>query len=171
MRGRATALALALGLTLAAPAAAEEGLFVARAGGGVATVHPEMPDTGAVIAVSADLCVSELTGVIGATTVVLHDRYDVLGLSLGVKRLVREREWTRFYLVAAPELTWIWDGEADGERHVDLALRGALGFEYLMLWGFGLVFELAGSLPAGLGEARPYHAASVGLTAGVFMEF
>ncbi len=163
-------LVLAL-LSLAGPARAEEGLFVARVGGGISTAHPDMPDLGGLITLSMDLCVTEKTGVIGGTAITLGDRFDTVGLSLGVKRLFLEREWTRFYLFAAPELLLVWDDQDQPERHLDLAAHGGIGFEYLMLWGFGLVLELHGDLPAGLGDAEPYDAASVGLAGGIFMEF
>jgi hypothetical protein len=171
MSWRDATLAVVVVAALSTPARAEEGLFVARIGGGVSTVDPDMPEVGGMIAMSMDLCLSEKTGIIAGTTIVRDETFDTLGLSLGIKRLFRERQWTRFYLTLAPEILFIGDDDPDTSRRHDIAMHGSLGFEYVWMWGFGLTFELHGTLPAALGKATPYDAASAGFTAGIFMEF
>lgn len=171
MTWRVATLALTLVMATSTMARGEEGLFVARVGGGVSTVDPDMPEVGGMIAMSMDLCLSEKTGIIAGTTIVRDETFDTLGFSLGLKRLFREREWTRFYLTLAPEILFIGDDDPDTDRRHDVAMHGSIGFEYLWMWGFGLAFELHGTLPAALGKARRYDAASAGFTAGIFMEF
>lgn len=65
----------------------------------------------------------------------------------------------------------MWDGPGAGSPTVDGALRGALGIDYLLMWGLGFTLELGGTLPAGLGGVEQWNAASVGAIAGLYMEF
>ena len=165
------AIAALVVAAIAAPrlATAEEGLFITRVSGGVSTVHPEMPDIGQAWNASMDLTISERTGIIGSTHLVLHDVASTLGLGLGIKRLLVERFWKRLYVHLSPELVFVWpDGEA---RRWDIAVRAGIGYEQLFMWGFGFVIEVDGSAPAGRGDAEPLDAASAELTVGLFMEF
>jgi len=171
MKLRIAMFTCACTIWLAAGAHAEEGLFITKLSGGVSSAEPDTSDLGGVISATVDLAVSERTGPVAGTSIVLNDRYDTLGLHLGLKHILRERTWTRLYLFAAPELLFIWDRERGGGATRDLALHAGIGYEYLMMWGLGLVFELDGSLPAGLGENKPYEAASIGTTLGLFTEF
>lgn len=152
-------------------ARAEEGLFIARVSGGVSAFENDTTDPGGVITGTVDLAMSERTGPVAGTTIVLNDRYDSVGLHLGIKHILRERTWTRLYVFAAPELLFVWDRERSGGSKRDLALRTGVGYEYLMMWGLGLVFEVRGSLPAGLGESERLEAATAGATLGLFTEF
>ncbi len=164
-----TALAWTIGQ--ASPSHAEEGLFVAKLGGGVSAAENDSSDPGGMISANVDLAIGERTGPVAGTSIVLNDRYDTIGLHLGIKYVLRERTWTRLYVSAAPELLFVWDREGGGGSRRDLALHAGLGYEYLMMWGLGLDFRLEASLPAGLGNADAGDAASVGTTIGLFTEF
>jgi len=158
-------------LASASTAAAEEGLFIAKVAGGVSSAENDTSNPGGIITGTVDLAISERTGPVAGTTIVLNDRYDTIGLHIGIKHILRERTWTRLYVFAAPELLFVWDREREGGARRDLSLHAGVGFEYLMMWGLGLDFQLEGSVPAGLGEARKYEAASAGATVGLFTEF
>ncbi len=155
--------------SLAKQARAEEGLFLMRLTGGVSSVHPEIPEPGQMWNASADLTLGEKTGIIGGAVLVLHDEARSLALHLGIKHLLMEGFWNRIYLHISPEALRIW-GERQEKRY-DLGLRGGLGYEHTLTWGLGLTIELHGSAPIGLGDAKPLDAATVGMTAGFFMEF
>ncbi len=173
MRAASPLLLAALLLTalLSAPAAAraEEGLFVLRLGGGAAMLHQEQPLVAGSLELGADYGVSERLGVVGSGLLLLHGQAKSLGLAASFRGLLVERRWWRLYLHAGPELLLVWRPEHD--VRADLALRAGLGVETLLLWGLGLVLELHGSAPVGLGEARLLEAGSAGATLGLFMEF
>lgn len=171
MRLSCALLACAWALGSASAAIAEEGLFIAKLAGGVSSAENDTSDPGGMISATVDLAVSERTGPVAGTTIVLNGHYDTIGLHLGIKHVLRERTWTRLYLFAAPELLFVWDRDRGGGADPDLALHAGVGFEYLMMWGLGLAFEIKGSLPAGLGERKPYEAGSAGATVGLFTEF
>lgn len=150
-------------------AVAEEGLFLMRLTGGVSSVHPQIPNIGQMWNVSADLALGEKTGIIAGAVVVLHDEARSLALHLGIKHLLVEGFWNRIYIHISPEALRNWGGKQ--EKRYDLGLRGGLGYEHTLTWGLGLAIELHGSAPVGLGDAEPFDAATVGMTAGFFMEF
>ena len=171
MRTRIALATCACTLALVSNSYAEEGLFIAKLAGGVSSAENDTSDPGGMITGTVDLAISERTGPVAGTSIVLNDRYDTIGLHLGIKHILRERTWTRLYVFAAPEILFIWDRERGGGASRDLALHAGIGYEYLMMWGLGLVFEIKGSLPAGLGETERYRAASAGATMGLFTEF
>jgi len=150
-------------------ARAEESLFVARLAGGVVMLHPDMPAVGGAISGEADYGFSERLGVIASALGVLHGHGDTLGLGLGLRGLLLERQWVRIFLHAGPELLLVW--RPDQTVRADFSFRGGLGLEYLFMWGLGLVVELHGSAPMGLGEARILDGAAAVATVGLFMEF
>lgn len=158
------ALVLAVVAAWPAAAGAEEGLFVARLAGGVSTVGTEAPATGGSLSGSMDLGVTQRVGVIVGADAVWHDAQDTLGLALGFKLLPYEAQWTRIYLVGAPALLVTWPG-AGGDAEWDLALRAAVGLEYLWMWGLGFVVEAGATAPVAFDQA------AVSLGAGLFMEF
>ena len=167
----AAAAALAVVLVLARPgvAVAEEGLFIARAGGGVASPRSEMPAVDQLWTMSMDLTIGERAGMIGTTQLLPADESFTWALGLGFKYLLVERMWQRFFVHLGPQLLIVWpDGQ---DARWDIALEAGLGYEHLLTWGFGLVFEIHGTAPAGRGPAEPLDAATAGATAGLFMEF
>jgi hypothetical protein len=167
------ALAAAIGaavLGAVAPAGAEEGLFVMRVAGGVSSPRPLEPETGGWVVTEADLGLTERVGVIGSCDVAVQGDATVLGVGLGVKALPYEGMWTRIYVFALPELLVAWP-DGDAPTRYDLGARGGVAVEYLFMWGFGGVVELAGTVPAGLGESDLGDGASIGVAAGLFMEF
>jgi len=165
VRRAVLAIAVAAPAALAAPrAAAEEGLFVLRAGGGVTEPHLDQAWT-----VSGDLTIGDRGGVIGRATLRPHDGSTVLALGLGAKYVVAEGMWRRLYVDLTPELLVVWP---DGRSATwDVAAGGTLGFEQLFMWGFGVQVEVHGTLPAGRGPGDPLEPASASATAGLFMEF
>ena len=148
---------------------AEQGLVVARLAGGISMVHPDMPRVGGAVSGALDYGVSERLGSIFSLLSVLHGDIRTLGIGAGFRGLLVERMTWRVFLHAGPELLLVWRPEQD--VRADLAFRGGLGCEYLFMWGLGLVLELYGSAPMGLGEPRILDAAAVGTTLGLFMEF
>jgi len=167
----AVALTAAL-MATAAPARAEEGLFVARLVGGASAMQPDSPSAGGMLAGSADLCISERTGLLGGSELVWHDSYTTLAFGVALKHLPYEGEWTRLYVYAGPAALLAWSHDRDGEPgEWDLAGQAGVGFEYLMMWGLGLSFELRGTAPLGVGRGERFDAASASLGAGLFMEF
>ena len=158
-------------LALAPSAYAEEGLFIAKLSGGVSAAAEDTSNLGGHITGSMDLAIGERTGPVAGFSILLDQRQDAIGLHLGVKRILHERTWTRLYLSLAPEILCVWDHERDRGAELDLAAHGALGFEYLMMWGLGMVFELEGSVPTRLGEIEAYDPAWMGVTLGLFTEF
>jgi hypothetical protein len=169
-RAAIVAVCALLGLLLGElPCAAEEGLFVARLAGGFSMVHPDMPEVGGAIVAAADYGFTERLGAIGSGLVILHDRAKSLGLGLGFRGLLVEQRWWRLYLHVGPELLLVWRPERD--IRVDLSFRAGLGVEYLIVWGVGLVLELYGQAPMGLGDAPFLDGASTGAVLGLFMEF
>jgi|GEM_PF-5129603 len=168
---RAAAIVAGLVTLCAVPAVAtaEEGLFVARASYGASTVHPDMPHIGQMWSLSSDLTLTERTGLIGGAVLVLHDQARSLGLHLGIKTLLVERFWKRLYIHLSPELVRVW--QHGKPPRWDAALRLGLGYEHLLMWGFGVVIELQANAPLGSGDAKRLTAAAAGATAGLFMEF
>lgn len=149
-------------------ARAEEGLLVARAVAGAAMEKGDDRPRGAVLG-SADLSLSEMTGVIAEVSWTnLAGDASTLGLGLGVKRLLLQREYHRLYVHLEPELLLAWAG---GERRVDAAVRAGAGWEWLFMWGLGLTVELGGTVNAGRGAGQPGDLASAALAAGLFTEF
>ncbi len=171
MRRMALVLALAPLLCVASRVAvAEEGLFVTRASGGVSSVYPDMPKLGQQWTASADLTLGERTGIIGGVALVRHREGRSFGLSLGIKTLLIERFWRRVYVHVSPELVRVWGRGRD--KTWDVGARAGLGYEQLLMWGFGFVIEVSGSTPLGLrGTAKRFDVASAGATIGLFMEF
>jgi hypothetical protein len=148
---------------------AEQGLFVARLAGGVSMVHPDMPKAGGAVSGALDYGISERLGAIASLLSVLHGDAKTLGIGAGFRGLLLEKPAWRVFLHAGPELLLVW--RPDQDARADLAFRGGLGCEYLIMWGLGVVLELHGSLPMGLGDAEILDAASTGATLGLFMEF
>ena len=165
---RAVAAAALLAL-LSSSARSEQGLFVARLAGGVSMVHPNMRRVGGAVSGALDYGISERLGAIASLLSVLHGDAKTLGIGAGFRGLLLEKPAWRIFLHAGPELLLVWRPTKD--VRADLAFRGGLGCEYLFMWGLGLVLELYGSLPVGLGEPAALDAASTGATLGLFMEF
>ena len=169
LRSLGPALAAAAFALPSSSARAEQGLFVARLAGGVSMVHPDMPKVGGAVSGALDYGISERLGAIASLLSVLHADAKTLGLGAGFRGLLLERPAWRVFLHAGPELLLVW--RPDQDFRVDLSFRGGLGCEYLFMWGLGLVLELYGSLPMGIGEPAVLDAASTGATLGLFMEF
>jgi hypothetical protein len=170
-RPGAAALAAALcSALLAAPASAEEGVFTGRLAGGAALIHPEMPWPGGIIAASVDYGFKDWIGLTAGAPVTLHRDYNTLGLGAGVQFVPAAGERARLYLHLGPQLLLCWTRHSDEPVRPDLALHGGIGFHYLIVWGFGYVLELSGTLPAGLGPRDPLEAASLALHTGIFLE-
>lgn len=150
-------------------ASAEEGLFVTRASGGIAVGDTGFETIGSLWNASWDYMVTERLGITGSLHFFYRDVEQTLGGGLGLKYLVVEGFWKRLYIHASPE--WLLSWPEVGERQADLAVRGGLGFEHLISWGFGYVIELHGTAPMGRGDLEPEDSASAGLTVGLFMEF
>ena len=163
---------LAIGLVLcgmSANAMAEEGLFVTRASYGASTVHPSMPDVGHMWNMSADLTLGERTGIIGGLVLVRHHEARSFAMHLGIKTLLVERFWKRIYLHLSPELIRVWGNGRD--KRWDVSARAGLGYEHLLMWGFGFVVEIHGNAPLALRGGERFSAATAGVTLGLFMEF
>jgi len=160
-------LAVGLLLTCLGTARAEEGLFVARMGGGIRQ-GDDAPRLGGALLASADLCLSERTGLLGEVTLGFGGGTR-LGLGLGPKHLLYEGEERRVYGYLAPELMLVWPEQR--ERRVDLAAHAGLGVEYLFMWGLGVVVEIGAVVPAGFGQASAGEGAWVAMVAGLYMEF
>ncbi|MCC7381916.1 MAG: hypothetical protein IT384_08810 [Deltaproteobacteria bacterium] len=150
------------------PAFAEEGLFVARLGGGV-TTHPKSPDLGGALNLSADLSLSGRLGVIVGGLLLGGDAGTSVGFGIGAKALLAEGFWRRLYLYLTPELLLEWASE--GRVRADMRLRAGLGYEELLVWGTGLFVEAFGALPLGLHDGAAVETPAIGGTAGLFMEF
>lgn len=164
---RAAMVAVLL-VAAAGSARAEEGLLVARALAGASTTGDDQRPRGTVLG-SADLCLSELTGVLAEVSWTnLAGDASTVGLGLGVKRLLLQRDYHRLYVHLEPELLLSWSG---GERRVDAALRAGAGWDWLFMWGLGLTVELGGTVNAGRGQLQAGELVSAGLTAGLFTEF
>ncbi|MCC6999963.1 MAG: hypothetical protein IT370_35520 [Deltaproteobacteria bacterium] len=146
---------------------AEEGLFVARALGGIAAADGDAHAGGALL-VSSDLALRERDGIIGEVSFTFHQGTR-MGLGLGEKHVFFEDATRRVYGYLAPELFMVWPD--DGPRRIDLAGRAGFGVEYLFMWGLGVVLEAGAVVPAGLGDARAGQGASTALSAGLYMEF
>jgi hypothetical protein len=169
-RAHAVAVATLVALTCSTQVArAEQGLFVARLAGGISMVHPDMPQVGGAVSAALDYGISERLGAVLSLLSVLHGDAKTLGIGAGFRGLLLERPAWRIFLHVGPELLLVW--RSDQDVRVDLSFRGGLGCEYLLMWGLGIVLELYGSTPMGLGEARILDAAAAGATLGLFMEF
>ncbi len=100
---------------------------------------------------------------------VLHEKAKTLEVGLGLKGMLVEQRWWRIFLHLEPELLLIWRPEASARA--DLAFHAGLGYEYVFMWGAGVVIELYGAAPVGLGDAAFLDGASAGATVGLLMEF
>lgn len=167
---RAFALVLALGLAPAV-AHAEEGLFTARAAGGLSTVHPDMPKLGGAAQLGWTLGLSDAFAVTMTTAYVGHPTLDTASLGLGLRLEGSLGDWTHPYVLLEPTVLLAFDSPGADPAIVDAAGRAALGFDYLMMWGLGFVFEVSGTLPVGFGRGHFPRAASAWATAGLYMEF
>jgi hypothetical protein len=156
-------------LLASSSARAEEGLTVLRLAGGISMVHPDMPKVGGAISTAVDYGFSERLGGLASALIVLHDKAKTLGLGVGFRGLLVERPWWRLFAHVGPELMLVWRPEQD--VRADLSFRGGIGFEYLLMWGLGFVFEIYGSAPMGLGSPKFLDGANTGATLGLFMEF
>jgi hypothetical protein len=150
-------------------ARAEEGLTVFRLAGGFSMVHPDMPRAGGVISTAVDYGITEKLGGLASALIVLHEKAKTLGLGVGFRGLIVERQWWRLFAHVGPELMLVWRPEQD--VRADLSFRGGVGVEYLLMWGLGVVFEIYGSAPLGLGSPKFLDGANTGATLGLFMEF
>ena len=173
MRWQAAGAASAVFLATLAPGAvrAEEGVAVARLTGGAAGVAAAPFRGGRTAVGSLGLGLTDTLGVVGTAALVGHRGGTTVGLGAGLQLALLQDEWWRLFATAEPQLLLAWDG-AGRQGRSDVAVYGGLGFEYLLMWGFGLAAELTGTLPLGLDGAGPPGdaPASVGLHAGVFME-
>lgn len=152
---------------IAGPAWAEEGLFVARLGGGPVT-QPAQQNVGGALNLSVDLGLSPHLGVSAGALLIADPAHTSLGLGLGLKALLWEARWRRSYLRLTPELLLAWPPRSSVVP--DLRLQAALGYEELVFWGLGLNLELFAALPLGLQNAA-LRVGELGVTAGLFMEF
>ncbi len=169
---RARSAAVLLVLVLApGRASAEEGLFTLRAAGGLSTVHPDEPRLGGLAQAGWSLGWTDAVAVTMTAVYVGHPAFDTASLGLGLRVSGDLGEWTHPYLLVEPTLLFVFDAPEADPLVVDAAARVALGFDYLVIWGLGIVFELSGTLPAGLGGVPFPHAASAGVTLGLYMEF
>lgn len=163
--------ALLLLLTASLPAAAEEGLFVTRLSAGVSAYDLLEPRIGVALNGSADLGLTDRIGVLGAAFVQLHDGLTIAGIGIGLQLMIVQTLWHRLYLNASPALLLEWVGRA--KPRFDVAARVGVGYEYLFMWGLGMVIEVHGTFGAGLGldVDGPIDHAFAGASAGLFMEF
>lgn len=170
---RASTTAAVLLLLVVGPgrASAEEGLFTLRAAGGLSTVHPDEPRLGGVAQAGWTLGWTDAVAVTMTAAYVGHPAFDTVSLGLGLRVSGDLGEWTHPYVLVEPSLLLAFDSPAATPLVADAAARVALGCDYLILWGLGLVFEVSGTLPAGLGSLSFPHAASAGVTLGLYMEF
>ena len=166
---RRVLLAAAVLLLPTGSARAEEGLTVLRLAGGISMVHPDMPKVGGAISTALDYSFTDRLGGLGSALLVLHDKAKTLGLGVGFRGLLVERQWWRLFAHVGPELLLVWRPEQD--VRADLSFRGGIGFEYLLMWGLGFVVEIYGSAPMGLGKPDFLDGANAGATLGLFMEF
>jgi len=151
------------------PAAAEEGLFVTRLSVGASAYDATDPSFGVTVNGSADLGLTERLGIVGAAFAQVHSGLTTFGVGLGLEVMVVQTLWHRLYLHGSPALVIEW---VHGTKpRFDAAGRVVLGYEYLFMWGFGVVFELQATLPVGIGIDRPFDHAFAGASAGLFMEF
>jgi hypothetical protein len=152
-------------------AEAEEGLFTARASGGVSTVHPDEPRLGGIAQLGWTLGWTDAVAVTMTATYVGHRAFDTASLGLGLRLEGNLGEWTHPYLLIEPSVLFAFDSPETDPISVDAAGRAALGLDYLILWGLGLVVEVSGTLPAGLGAVAFPRAASACASLGLYMEF
>lgn len=172
MSRRTSTLALVLVIALVPSAArAEEGLFTARAAGGLSTVHPETPTLGGVAQLGWTLGLTDSVALTMTAAYVGHPVFDTASLGLGLRLEGSLGDWTHPYALVEPSVLLVFDSPEANPVVVDAAGRAALGFDYLIMWGLGFVFEVSGTLPAGFGRGRFSRAASACATAGLYMEF
>lgn len=170
--GSVVAVALLLALALRPDRAhAEEGLFTARAAGGLSTVHPDTPKLGGIAQVGWTLGWTDAVAVTMTVAYVGHPVFDTASLGLGLRLEGALGEWTHPYILLEPSVLLVFDSEDADPLVVDAAGRAAIGLDYLIMWGLGFVLEVSGTLPAGLGDLPFPEAASAGVTAGLYMEF
>ncbi len=158
-------------LLAASPAPAEEGLFTTRLLGGVSTVHPDLPNLGGTMALGSTLGLTDALAVTFDAGWVAHRAYSTAGFGTGLRLDGKLGEWTRPFVALGPQLVLVWGGPGAQSVRPDLGLHGALGIDYLFMWGLGFTLELGGTLPVGFSGLPFAAAASVTLGAGFFMEF
>jgi hypothetical protein len=174
MRPAALALAAVVALVVAtapSPARAEEGLFTARAAGGLSTVHPDMPKLGGVAQLGWTLGWTDAVVVSMNAMYVGHPAFDTASVGLGLRLQGDLGEWTHPYILVEPTFLLVFDNPEADPLRADFAGRAALGLDYLIMWGLGFTFEVSGTLPAGLSGLPFPEAASVSAAAGLYMEF
>lgn len=152
----------------ASVACAEQGLAVARFGGGVSTPAEKL-SLGGALSLSVDLALTERFGIVVGGLYQTVPSFGVLGLGLGLKILPFEWFWRRIYLHLGPDFALVF--EPDQPARADLALRGSLGYEEILFWGTGLFVEFSGVAILGLREGASGVTPMLGLTAGLFLEF
>jgi len=170
-RARSTAVLVVVLALWPGRASAEEGLFTLRAAGGLSTVHPDEPRLGGVAQAGWTLGWTDTVAVTMTAAYVGHPTLDTASFGLGLRASGDLGEWTHPYLLVEPSLLLIFDAPEADPLVVDAAARAALGVDYLILWGLGLVLEASVTLPAGFGSLSFPRAASAGVTLGLSMEF